>query len=1282
MPRTPLPPVLDLPHARFILNRLPRWLKDTHSEQRAELREALATAHRSAARASSLLDPLKSLDSFAEPILELELKASHPQLRDMQRATLDKRWQRDTFLWQAIYDSSPEHSLLEAALYNFEDWETRRSAFGKGSTIYLTGKAQGLRSELLPEEFAQRCRQLDLGHKYLQHLIQVLDDTNPANEPLGSGSKHQVFIRHQRNCFQAELQMAYLSGNLTQESLQALKVFLLYYDATYGRRLRCHRVKLLGQILPGLIHFAADPDNDQGRCAVYFAGHPTYPVREYSSLKMFQVALMAQLNSANLRQQLGQLLPLDHQEPLLLAKLKKAMQSSSAPDTQLVSLSGWIEEDVFEETHRLRLLHLMSDLGRLAPSSKDVNAERREQLLDEFKLAGLDLLSSLKDRIPRFKRTLAAPPEMLGTNAIFQDLHTWGKAERLAAALHLLNIVEAQASGQVTQPMHTEGRSLPELIPVRAKGGTRLWKPDPSHYRVALRLPEGQWQTNALGLHEVAGKHYLLLDESYYEVRYDGHHGHWHILGQTQPETYSPPLRHNGVGAWRTIHEDVRQWSDARLIARLSPLAAQLPRPLADALLPLGNTNLHTLRQLHKHHRRTPPLLLDSLKRLWILKEIEGFNLDQPRDNACSTLCSAIRSYLAKLLSDVPAGTQLRFRKQNSRKFIQYPKGSRWVDVDEAYWLPDLLDHLYQQLDHPSATTQRHLREEHPKLPLSFLEDLDFTRQVLAPTETALPNLDREINRALEQVQVSRAFEGLHPDWPHAQHSERLAFSLLETLAGWPEDMRLEFVDDEARPCQPASGIGAITSLNHRRLLKKGAFYEIQDRQGRTLSSTADFYNALWQVLPTPAQRKVSQHHQISLEEDRSTADLKQALFGQAARLRGQAPAVRNLQHFLAPPISASAAPLPVQFAVPGRLVSGLQLRDDGIYWNLNRHPLANHDHRHYILERYRYYPVTWTPEGWRLLNASNPYGCYQPLLQRRSKTDPRWTLHHPDQPPRLLAQPDSLPVPADNDTRDERLQKKMFTQAQRVRLQTAKSYHSCANSPLTYDRVDNARYPLRDLEGRPMTITRLHYSNAEDAPQTLARAQQLLAYLGQGVEVARLYESKLRIRRFQPWHMLSAHEQHLIGRFRVAARRDLASGELLGVYGGMLIPLLLCHHRRDPFATWVEVDRSLELMRLRDGRLQTALPCLTADNILSRINTIFEYEDGVPVRQARSGYNVQAMAFPVDIRTHDGCIEKDRYFITALFTSRVVKADEELRLNHGYSHEQIQTLNSAESTR
>ena len=117
---------------------------------------------------------------------------------------------------------------------------------------------------------------------------------------------------------------------------------------------------------------------------------------------------------------------------------------------------------------------------------------------------------------------------------------------------------------------------------------------------------------------------------------------------------------------------------------------------------------------------------------------------------------------------------------------------------------------------------------------------------------------------------------------------------------------------------------------------------------------------------------------------------------------------------------------------------------------------------------------------------------------------------------------------------------------------------------------------------------------------------------------------------------------------------------------------------RRDPFAARVRLDATAELISFGNGRPKPAAPCLSGDNILSRINTIYEYSNAVPVRQAYDGYNVESVAFAVDVRGRDGSLEKNRYFVTALFTSRVIYGFRELRVNHGYTWEQIQTLETA----
>jgi len=1295
-----------LPHYRLIRSRLPAWLKNATAEQYASLRSAMLENNASRLLVRNILSPLKSLEIFAEPILELGISPLSRDLTDMQVATLAKRWKKDSFLGIPIYDASPEHSLLEAALYNFEEWETHDDAFGSGSAIYPSGKAAGLKSSLTPKTFARFCRHLDLGLKYHHHLKQILELDRPADEIILFDNKREHFVHHEWSRFNVSLWMAFMKNDISDACAARLKYFLLPIRKRTGKLPRYQQVKWLGHTLPGVIHFASDPDDNTGPCTLYCPGHPESALKEYPSFVEFQEDYLEQMRSADFRQLISRLMPIDYQGSLLTAKISKvASGRSPAQLRRLISLSR-IEGELFEEIHWQRLQRLESDVGRLAPPSAQANATTREQLLDEYHTARLDLLFGLKDFIPRFRQTLLTPPGSQLADTVYQDLFIWSPREMNAGLIHLLNVAKTAKNSRTA----TVVDGLPELIRVRFLGRTRLWKPDLTPYQSAIKPPDEHWQANSLGLYPWAQATVLKLDRQYYKVEHNEDTDRWHIVLIGYPNVYSPPLRHNGVGAWRTIHEKVLTWSKQQLIARLGPRAARLSESLANAALTFSGTHLYTLRQIHHYSRRTPPLLLDSLKRLWIFQEIEHFDLERAKGNVVSELSPRIQLYLLTRLPGWPRDKMLEVLRTGSQGTIQYGAGVRMagtllnvvleaLDQEEIDSLLEntiapleqlnqlalnlvaqaklkslaLLEHLYIETEQPDTAPQRRIRQAHAELPKSHLADaifsLDIQAQGVPETE---PTLKREIERALEQVRISRVFEGLYPGWPHAQQSDRLAFSLLETLETWPPDIRLELWDPDIDTALEA--IGEHDSLTYRRLKKTGAFYQLQDQQGSTLSDLQDLYTSVWLAMPKLTQQALNSTLNISLDERRAAMDLKQAVFRNASTLRSQTPALRIPNHAPGQPEPNTSTRVPESFAVRGTTVSGLELRNGGIYWNLHTKPLAAHAYLHYIRNGDRYYPVRQAPEGWRLLNAKTPYSFYQPLLQR--KTDGEWVLPQGTEPPDLTPA-GSLSVQKHGATPSSPRDDKAFTEAERQRMRSRKSYRSHLNSPLTYDRVDNGRYPLRDLDGYPMTILAIHYSKAEGSHQSKARAQQIVPYLQwQGYEkVAQLYEDKLEIARFEHDDLRYAQEEHLVGRFLVSARHYLPRGEILGVYGGMLIPLIVSHQRRDPFATAVRQDSTHDLIRFRDDRPEPAAPCLSGDNILSRINTRYEYRNGAPIRQAATGYNVESVAFAVDVKGRDGRIEKNRYFITALFASQAIFEFDELRLNHGYTWEQIRTL-------
>ena len=81
----------------------------------------------------------------------------------------------------------------------------------------------------------------------------------------------------------------------------------------------------------------------------------------------------------------------------------------------------------------------------------------------------------------------------------------------------------------------------------------------------------------------------------------------------------------------------------------------------------------------------------------------------------------------------------------------------------------------------------------------------------------------------------------------------------------------------------------------------------------------------------------------------------------------------------------------------------------------------------------------------------------------------------------------------------------------------------------------------------------------------------------------------------------------------------------------------------------------------------------LSGDNALSRINTIFEYEGELPIRQASVGYDVEAAQFRIQAQVDDNT--QEQLILTGLFASEDIAAGAELRWNYQYDESTIREL-------
>lgn len=250
------------------------------------------------------------------------------------------------------------------------------------------------------------------------------------------------------------------------------------------------------------------------------------------------------------------------------------------------------------------------------------------------------------------------------------------------------------------------------------------------------------------------------------------------------------------------------------------------------------------------------------------------------------------------------------------------------------------------------------------------------------------------------------------------------------------------------------------------------------------------------------------------------------------------------------------------------------------------------------------------------------------------------------------------------------------YTDAEKLAMRTQTPYQVNSNKLGSYQRINNGKYPLRDHLDRPIRITELNtLSHAADSGKRYkSDPVKLYIRFGGYEDVARLYEEKLQLRQFTEADVTAPGERALIGQSMVVANRKIAAGECIGVYGGNVLP-----YKKDILVTEGDSFYARIGMEIkwRQGKWVHVPVTVDGDNILSRINTNFDYDDtGKPIRQASGGYNVETAGFKIFVNkpTHieGGPPVRESYDLPAVFATQDIPAGTELRVNYHYSETTI----------
>ena len=616
-----------------------------------------------------------------------------------------------------------------------------------------------------------------------------------------------------------------------------------------------------------------------------------------------------------------------------------------------------------------------------------------------------------------------------------------------------------------------------------------------------------------------------------------------------------------------------------------------------------------------------------------------------------------------------------------------------------------LLKSIYALTEAPTSMPEEYLRNLRPELPKSYREEiikvLNQKEYLQLLQKHPLNELQHwEADRYVEQLNASRMREGLILDSACPPESLTTILSILEQLPGWPASHQIEIRSDFSFGKLHASS-GAVREAGRYILTPKGDLYTAHHSTGEAIGGATDLFSAIEHTL-TQAQR-------TNLFELTHATSLKQAV--REHSLRSTNPSLLPVR-VVRPSVLFSSSPghpLDPLFADPTP-PKDLKLRADGIY---EGPPGPDGFSRLFVLEREQYYRIKSDKWGWQLIDARSPFRAYKPYVRKNVHGTWEIDAHKgkllggmPDSPPMRLgtevsegeqshspasgmeSTDDELEsmVSTDDDfetaessdeyvSADESFAPEPYTALERMQMRSQESYQHSQNYRRRYNRANNGRYPIRDVDGQPLRIRLIQAIGKSLTSEIKISKNKLIPYIQwEGYEkVARLYEEKMELATFAATHMKSPLESALIGEKTVVARRALTKGEVLGLYGGELLPKSVAIYRKDPYLLSPE---PLHLPKQGAAPSPSVISrdlLLSGDNITSRINTIFEYEDGLPVRQAAAGYNVEAV--PFDMHVQKGTEPMQRLQLTALVTSEAIPVGAELRWNYEYSEPVIKKM-------
>ncbi|VVM48452.1 hypothetical protein PS662_00667 [Pseudomonas fluorescens] len=826
--------------------QVPGWHASATPQQQQSLK-TLSEAHLT--RRNDLetrLSKLQNAQDFAEAVLTAALKSRFALELDV-KTTFLRLYIPQHIPWFPIKSGAARTwtvSLLDAALHNFQEAETKADAYEPASTFITQPSPNGqfdtlpaIKRQLSIQDFTRLCRELDIGGQYEAYLKEFLGMTESV---VGAVLESNVISTH-KAALRAALQLAHTRQDVPTDAWQAIQQLLEgRVDVQLDHQpLHCHDLTMMSSTLTGIVVFAPHLERSRraSRIVVYIPDDPEHPLKHYPDSPAFMKDLTRKLRSPAYQAFFSRFV--EHQERgHFFADLSRRLSSVTWHERPYGDpLPSWrdtpidkpnlqfsvtpIQTGLWTHLYQRQVNKVLNDARTLAVSTANADRAARWARWDAFSKVATTILEIAAfvalPFVPFLGELMLAYMAWQLLDEVFEGIVDWAEGLKAEAFGHLITLLEsvaqlgtfavggALAAGAFSRLMSSEAVTLfSSLKPVDTGGGkTRYWKQDLAPYAQSVDLPNSA-RPDQLGLYRHDGKTLLRLEDQLYAVKSSGESNRYQIEHPERPDAYQPSLRHNHHGAWQTALDRPLTWDRETVMRRLGHSVESFSSAEREQILRISGFHDNVLRETHVEYQRPPSLLTDTIKRYKIDRDIQALT-GQP---AHPDHYQAVNQRLSLFES------RYRELEKTEDRQVQLLQGE----------VPGLPTDIAQELVDNASGTE--------------LTQLHDGRMVQRLKDVAV--------KAMEAVRVARAYEGFYFDGMDTADTHRLALHSLESMPGWSARVRIEVREfSETGLLRDSVGPSDAPLLKTLVHADDGTYQVYGDRAPAT-----DFYHAVLQALP------------------------------------------------------------------------------------------------------------------------------------------------------------------------------------------------------------------------------------------------------------------------------------------------------------------------------------------------------------------------------------------------------------------------------------------------